>query len=421
MPTQDQTPISQRSLESRFPVDYQDHAGTRYENDRRLLPVSDDIASGKNIENLERFAKAYLGMYLDMDNAIPPADRIYILANPELAKLVLAGFAAVLKNRQFASSEDIVESIYSKHLAEGYILLAALHLFSDEKENDIKDLPANTLIAAICFSYAYKHELPEPWLRSVLLNRPEEAIQAFNGLWQRLILHNSEHLPGIYFIIRNPDYDHIAKFVLLPVLQKWLSVRKKLLRDLLRCALRTVDPEKLYKLCESSLRDWNAAEPGRYMLWLGCAFLLQPEINQSKLSEYAGRSKEKLIPLLDFTYWVLHTDQLTLPNLKANAYATLIRIIAAKITPQKDRYGELCDNTRKVLFLFYGLACSADKNTAIKQLLKVRVIKLYKPILEYIAEQPVSATDKPLSSQLDDFIDILGQRALIQLRIKWSD
>ena len=412
---------SSDSIELRYPVDYKEHTGTRLENDRRLLPLADEIKSGQNLENLERFAKAYLGMYLDMDNSIPPADRIHILANPELASLVQAGFVAVLISRLFACPEDIADSIYTDHLAEGYILLAALDLFGDKKQNDIKNIPANTLVATICFSYAYKNEIDEEWLRSAMLQRPDEVIMAFTRFWQQLITHNTDHLPGIYYIIRNTDYDHISKEVLLPILQNWLSVRKKLLRDLLRYALRTVDPEQLYKLAESSLATWNPAEPGRYMLWFACAFLLQPEKYQLKLAEYAGRTKEKLIPLLDFTYWVLHTDQLSLPSLNADAFATLIRMIAAKITPQKDRYGELCDNTRKVMFLFYSLACATDKHAAIEQLLKVRVMKLYKPVLNFISNKTVIPKDKTVPEQHNEFLKILIQQDLIQPRIKWSD
>ncbi len=429
MPEQDPVPVSTQgpvnssvdTIELRYPIDYREHTGTRLENDRRLLPIADEIKSGDNIENLERFAKAYLGMYLDMDNSIPAADRIHILANPELASLVHSGFAEILRNRKFASPEDIVESIYTNHFAEGYILLAAFDLFRDQKQNEVKNLPANTLVAIICFSYAYRNEIDEQWLHSSILQRPAEVILALTGFWQQLINHNTDHLPGIYFLIRNPEYDHISKKVLLPVLQNWISVRKKLLRDLLRCALRTTDPEQLYKLAKSSLDKWNAAEPGRYILWLACAFLLQPEKQLLNLTKYTGRTKEKIIPLLDFTYWVLHTDQISLPSLNAEAYATLIRIIAAKITPQKDRYGELCDNTRKVIFLFYCLCRANDKQPAIEKLLKVRVMKLYQPILEFISDETTISSDKTVPEQLDEFLGLLVQRNLIQPRIKWSD
>jgi len=412
---------SSNSIELLYPADYKEHTGTRQENDRRLLPLADEIKSGRSIENLERFAKAYLGMYLDMDNSIPPADRIHILANPKLASLVYSGFTTVLQNRAFAGPEKIADSVFSDHLAEGYILLAALDLCETKNRNTINSLADNTVVATICYSYAYKNEIKEQWLRSILLQRPNEAIRAFTEFWQQLIILGTDHLPGIYFIIRHTEFDHISRSVLLPVLKSWLHVRKKLLRDLLRCALRTVEHAQLYKLAESAITNWKPAEPSRYMLWLACAFLLQPNKHHSMLTEYAGRTKEKLIPLLDFSYWVLHTDQLTLPQLNAEAYATLIRIIAAKITPQKDRYGELCDNTRKVMFLFYLLACATDKHPSIKTLLKVRVMKLYNPILEFIDDEVITSDARSISEQYDQFLKILIQRNLIQPRIKWSD
>jgi len=416
MPTVDNA----NNVALRYPVDYQDHTGTRLENDRRLLPIADDIKSGHSIENLERFAKAYLGMYLDMDNSIPANDRISILANPELARFIYAGFESVLNNTKFPSAETIADSLDAKDLPEGYILLAAMDLYGDRDQYSLSKLPAATLIATLCFQYAYKNEIDNHWLHDLFLQRPNEAIDAFNGFWQQLITHNIDHLPGIYQIIGNRQHDHISKQVLLPVLTSWLSVRRKLLRDILRGALRSVDSEQLHDLANKSLSRWNAAEPARYILWLACAFLLQPDKHRLMLFEYTRRSKEKLVPLLDFVYWVLHTDQLTLP-LGAHAYADLISIIAAKITPQKDRYGEFCHNTRKVLFLFFCLAKSKDNSHAIMQLSNIRVMKLYAPILEWITNCNVSTDTRPIASQLDDFIKQLIKHNLIHPRKKWSD
>ena len=155
------------------------------------------------------------------------------------------------------------------------------------------------------------------------------------------------------------------------------------------------------------------------MLWLTTAFLLQPEQYGQVLMEYCGRSKEKILPLLDFTVMVLLTDDQQRLPLRAEDYAQLLRIIAAKFTPQRDRYGGLCDNTQKVMYLFYRLAMAtdADAAAAIQHLGQVRVMKLYSDILVCVAE--LHAQQHPLA--FEDFLDQLQAADSIKSRKKWSD
>jgi hypothetical protein len=405
-----------------YPVDYPEHERTRLENDQILLPVINEIKSGKHIEQLDRFAKAYLGMFLDLDNSIPPNDRINILANPQLAEDIKTGFAAILKKDAFPSPGQIADSIYTEEYPEGYVLLAALDLYSNEPEYDFSNLPSQTVIAAICFHYAYQTEIHDKWFVTAMQERQQDVISAFSSFWQRLIKHNTDHLPGLYQFIEERKYDHLSGQILLPVLANWHNVRKKVLSKLLHTAIRTTDHKQLLEVCRSYLENGNAGEPGRYILWLTTAFFLAPDDHETELLDYTGRSKEKIIPLVDFVSLILSDKQIDTLPVDNRALATLLRIIAPKITPQEDRYGQICDNTRKVMYLFYLLAIAKDTREyktldVIEQLGQVRVMKLYNPILDYI----IRLHESQEVPNFDDFITKLIELELIKARIKRYD
>ena len=420
------------SIKDLYPLDFKEQERTRIENDQLLLPVIGEIKSGQNIEGLERFAKAYLGMYLDLDNTIPPDHRVELLANPQLASDIKTGFEAILKKDSFPGAQQIANSIcrasgFSEELPEGYVLLAALDLFSDNPRYAIAKLPAKTIIAAICFHYAYKTEIQDTWLNHIMQERPQETTEAFTSFWQALIKHGTDHLPGLYQFIDHRDYDNVSREVLLPVLKHWRTVRKKLLRKLLQTSIRTADHTTLLNICEDALSNWNQAEPARYILWLATSFLLAPDRYETILIDYTGRSKEKIIPLIDFVFLVLNDTENDRVEPTTQTLATLLRIIAPKVTPQEDRYGQLCDNTRKVMYLFYQLAISEDtdpatKKMVIERLKQIRVMKLYIPILEYVTSAPLltgAATDS--IPGFEEFLVQLVNQELIKPRIKRYD
>lgn len=406
------------NLDVKYASDFKEHEITRLENDRTLLPKIEAIRHGDDIESLERFAKAYLGMYLDIDNNIPPQQRIVILANPELALAVRQGFEAVLARGEFPTEADIADAMMDEQPhAIGYILLAALDLFSADPRFAVSALPDNTIRSALCLHYAAKTELRNMWFDDILQTRQPQVAEALIAFWSQLIARDCDHLPGLYQIIRHQAFDSITRQVVLPVLAQLQHCRKAVLRDLLKAALRVCDHAQLLQICETALASWNRADPSRYMLWLSSAFLLQPDHYSQSLAEYCSFSKEKILPLLDFSVLILQEDDTQRLRLPASAYATLLRIIAAKFAPQLDRYGNLSDITQKVMYLFYRLAISHEAGPAIRQLGQIRVMKLYKDILRRVAEWQ----DQAGPAGFEAFLEQLTRTESVKSRKKWSD
>jgi hypothetical protein len=405
-------------IDPKYAADFKEHEVTRLENDRNLLTKLAVLQTGQDIESLERFAKAYLGMYLDIDNNIPPQDRINILANTALAEAIQQGFEAILNQDNFPSEVQIADAMMNDQpIAIGYILLAALDLFRNDPRYSINKLPSATVRTAICFHYAAKTELQDKWFMQILAQRQDEVAQALIAFWQQLVIRDCDHLPGLYQIISHAQYDAISRRVVLPLLASLSHCRKAVLRDLLHAALRVCDHAELSGICNTALANWNRADPGRFVLWLTTAFLLQPEPYAMPLAEYCGHSKEKILPLLDFSVLVLQGDEQQRLPLPAEAYAKLLRVIAAKFAPQLDRYGNLSDITQKVMYLFYRLSKAADAAAAIQRLGQVRVMKLYKEILAFVAD--LHARRQILT--FDAFLAELQAADSVKSRKKWSD
>jgi hypothetical protein len=140
------------------------------------------------------------------------------------------------------------------------------------------------------------------------------------------------------------------------------------------------------------------------------------------LADYCGRSKEKILPLLDFSVMVLMTDNEQRLPLTADTFCQLLRIIAPKFTPQQDRYGNLCDNTQKVMYLFYRLATNPDEDTesSIKRLRLVRVMKLYQSILDAVVSVHRHCRQGK-TPEFEAFIAQLMDQNRVKAKLKWSD
>lgn len=409
------------TLHPRYDEEYRDKAGTRHANDVALLARVADIRQGRADDALARFAKAYLGLFLDMDNSIAPPQRIGILANPELAAAINAGFAAVLSREDLPATAAIAASVIAdKPLDIGYVLLAGMNELARHDAGAVVRLPATTLAAAICFHYANKTDAADVWLDGVLTQHPALAAATLQQFWQTLIAHDFEYLPGLEQILARPGLQPVAREVVIPILQHWRNCRKKVLREILLTALQLADQASLRQVIESALVQWNPNEPGRYAQWLAAAFLLSPANYTAVLTDYMGRSRERILPLLDFVALALQRDTAQRYELPASAFASLLQVIAARFSPQVDRFGNLCDNSIKLMYLFYRLATARDAYTAaeIKSLRQIRVMKLYDAILAQALLVHTSGTSPPA---VDDFIASLQAKGCIKSKCNWSD
>lgn len=361
----------------------------RKENDERLLGQLDTLRNGADIQVLEPFARAYLGMFYEIEDAIASADKVAMLANQEVSEAVLSGFIATLERDDIPTPYEIGEQL-AKHESSptGYVVLAGLDRLVQTEPEKVEQLPQSTLQSAICFHFANQTDHKDEWFDSLLSDTSISA-PALNGFWQGLINNGAQMLPGLRIIMAEARYADLSREVLLPVLIHWKNCKLKTFKELVFAALRYVEHDELLQAARDLLNDENGIkDETRRLYWLSIAFLLSPEEFAQHMANFIGREKQKVLPLLDFMMRVGATDADTGVEFTPMMDAQLLRIIAPIFPPQEHSYGHLGGidvNSRNVMRLFHKLATTPHPGAseALKWLSNVRVMKIYKPVIKH--------------------------------------
>ena len=82
-------------------------AQARKDNDERLLGQLDSLRNGEDMQVLESFARAYLGMFYEIEDEIAPDDKVAMLANSDVANAVLEGFIVTLQRDDIPAPYEI--------------------------------------------------------------------------------------------------------------------------------------------------------------------------------------------------------------------------------------------------------------------------------------------------------------------------
>lgn len=365
-------------------------ATARTVNDETLLADSARIRSGQALATLEPFAKAYLGLYRDIDSALAPKQKIALLANEKLAQAIFQGMIAALQSKDIPSPHAIGlrqadDGIY----ASGYVVLAGLDLIMADKPKAMAQLPQAALKAALCFHYANVAYLAPIWLDDLLRQQPQLAQAALNDYWLGLLAGGTDRLPGFYHMLHNKKLgNHLAQLVL-SILPACQQVKIGLLNDLLLLVLDQVDSETLLPVLRQQLSQTQQLSLRANVLWLAAAYLAAPEEFYPILFAYIGQSREKALRLLDFSVAYLDLHAVPESRLSASATARLLRIIAPLFPLRHIDQVDNDDISRKVMTLFHAFAQhrGVAANEAMHWLRSIRVMHRCDAILDRIEQQ----------------------------------
>lgn len=397
-----------------------DFAYTRQENDASLLSRVDAIRSGQDLEVLEPFAKAYLGLFYDIDNQLPAAERIDLLAKPDLSVAIKQGMMGLLSQSDLPTPDSIARAMLKQETqAVGYVVLAGISLQAEHQPESVFDLPDTALKSAICFHHAISTFHEDSWYESLLIKKPDLAAEALLSMWQVLLNEKQNFLPGLRPVLTEKSLLPLFSHVAVPLLKKWRHCRNRELIQLLSLAIRYVDSEILLETARNFLSDTEQMNLRNQVYWHGTVFLLAPEDHGQDMINFMGQDKIKLLPLLDFVFPLLKGLPDKSFKLSAMGYAYLIRCLAQKFTPQIDVYDNLGDITVKVLWLFYQLACfsTTEGSEALKWLRRVRVLKLYSDIFDAVVVYQ-SQAEKP---DYQDFVQALRDEGRLRMKKNWND
>ena len=362
----------------------------RQSTDAKLAGRVDALRAGEDVAALESFAKAYLGMFLEIDDDVAPPARVALLASEPYASAVLDGFVAVLDRTDIPTPADIGRALAADRLlAIGYVVLAGVERRASEEPERVLELPDGVLGAALCFHFANAPTQPHPWVNTLIGRRPDLAAPALHAFWAEQLSTTVEHLPGLSRVLRDDGARAVLQANLLPLLRTWRGCRHHVLRSLLTAAMRHGDHEELLEAARSAL-DESDLELRKRADWMATAFLLAPEEFGPVLADYAGRSREKILRLLDFIVPALRAGEADLP---AAWLAQLLRLAAPIFRRNEPSTGGLDAVSTQVLWLFERLGDDPSDAAvqAVAELRKVRVMRIYRDVLEQVAARQTAA------------------------------
>lgn len=365
---------------------------TRNENDEQLLPQIESIRSGENFQALIPFAKAYLGLFYVIENELPAKEKIRLIANTKLTEAVLQGFEASLVRTDIPTVENIGHAMAEhKEFAEGYVILAGFDLIATKSMSDVVNINSAILESAIAFHFSNKTNHHNNWFEYLLNNHNEKILPALAKYWVAMLKNNATYIPGHNLVFSDTPDINVIQYTVLMLLEHWKSCKVKILFQLLQLAFKYSDTQEFLDVCEWVLSHDELLNEKTRLYWIVTAYLLAPEKYLVKLSNYVGRAKLKVMPLLDFVTAIVTNYKKSNFELSEKQVTQLLRMIAPIFPPQQHVYGALGGldiNSKNVMLLFYYLVCSENKmvTNEIKTLRKARVMKIYSGVIDNLLE-----------------------------------
>jgi len=369
----------------------QDFKQARFSTHEKLVGKLKSLSHGDDIKSLASFAKAYLGMYLDIDSELSPVERVSLLVDEDILDSIWAGFDAVLHGEDILSPEEIGRLfVKDERSSQGYIVLAAIDKVIADHSGKLEEVLTEDrlLESLVCFHYVDRNDLKNQWLDHLVQHRPQLVSSALLRFWQSISASGVERYPGFREILQKAEFSSVLKNIALPVLKNIPHLNRKLLPVLLQSAFQYVPHRDLFQACQFRLADDADMSVRQHVYWLGSAYLLAPVEYEAVLFDYVGRTREKALPLLNFVEQIIKNRKDCQLEVSANMLASLLYMIAPKFRPGRDRFGRLDDNVLKIVWLFnlLGQYADADGRQAILRLRKIRVMRLYSEFLD-MAEQ----------------------------------
>lgn len=365
---------------------------TRCENDERLLPQIKSIKSAENIQVLIPFAKAYLGMFYVIDNELEAQEKVKLLAHDELATSIFEGFISSLSRNDLPSIEMIGHAMAEKReFAEGYVILAGLDLIAKNSLADINEIDSELIEKAVGFHFSNKSGYQNIWFDYLINQHKNKIIPAISRYWVAMLKNRATFLPGRNYVLGGQPDNEIVQYCILPLLENWSQCKAKTLFQLLQLAFKYSDKNNFLAVCEKVLSNDEKLNEKTRLYWIATAYLISPDKYFARLSDYVGRVKLKIMPLLDFVVLIMNEHDEINIEFNDKIVTQLLRMIAPIFPPQHHVYGALGAldiNSKNVMLMFYFLACSKNKNVTneIKMLRKARVMKIYSAVIDNLLE-----------------------------------
>lgn len=364
-----------------------DSSETKNTTAEKLEGKEELLRSAADMRLLEPFAKAYLGLYLDIDKSIEPDERVRLLVDEKFVDCIFQGFDATLHEDEIPTPEEIgVGMVDNVRIPIGFPILAGLDRMTANNPEEIESLSRKTLAAAICFHFANRSEIEDRWLEPVMKHHPGLIAETLCEFWLGMISAGTLYLPGFDAFIENADMKPYIGDILLLLLKNWGHCRKKFLYKLLHAALCVSDLEDLYKLATDVIQERTGQSNVLQVYWMATCFLIEPQKHEQELFDYMGVTREKVVPLLNFTVPLLCEGVPCKRAIPSSSLAKLLHMVSPRIAPHIDQFGRMEENAVKVRMLFDLIKEQSTEGAEeiITRLRKIRVMRNWSGTIDEI-------------------------------------
>lgn len=296
---------------------------------QHIAAIRDGSAHPKILYEL---AMAYEGLIYGAQGETPH-ERLenFLDGDNELIKAAYAGFRHALDRNDLPSISEIIdlETKGRMHYIRLPCLVGMDELFRKDPANALQ-LDDTVLSRLLAFQFTYHMGVDPAWFQALIRQRPALVAEILPAYALSMLRAGKEHISGLYPLAYDDTYAEVARIVLPKLLESFpLRARKSQLSNalapLLQGALHYLDKELSTALIARKV-ELSSMDAAQRVYWLSCGLLLAPDVYETRLFQYIGKSAVRKGYLANFLYRP-HGERRLPDWMSASETTTLARLI----------------------------------------------------------------------------------------------
>ena len=269
---------------------------TRQQNRANLELTKEAIRSGQHLSNLAYLAEVYFGLLLDIDNELPPIERLRDEIGDDLFLYALEGFATVIRRNDLPSPIDVISLTAKKrYYPWWYAVLAGMDIAwqTEKLLNRFSDklLKSALAIAIECPIYEHPenkmHQAGRQWKECLFTEHPNLVREVFEDIAIVGLKAKQKHISVIYSIVNDEHTKSWRGRTALKLLSEFPSANPEHLRHMMLAAI--FDPKchsDIVEIAKAITTSRGLAKKEQRALWFTVGFLLDHKSFITSLNKY---------------------------------------------------------------------------------------------------------------------------------------
>jgi hypothetical protein len=265
------------------------------------LPHIKEIAAGEDINCLVQIARAYLGMYFDLDRANSPEERVRIWLGKDLADAALTGFVTALTRKDMPTAREIAEThVEGKYRNVELVLVCGINELVRSGRSLLTVAPgiAGAALAAWWNTAAFDPKQVGENIRDQLeaaVFSSESAVEEFlHTVVEPHIRAGHQYIPGLHRLSHESRFSSLVGTLSVRWLTNYATANSNVQASLLRMAIEHGRRNDLRALALTRLSEFENFETPVRRLWLCASFIVDFDSSKELCAEYFRNDKNCL-------------------------------------------------------------------------------------------------------------------------------